>query len=48
VISADILGKLTTALARWDGRGSSGDDALHAGQELALAVMALLVWDSQQ
>jgi hypothetical protein len=48
VIPADILEKLTTSLARWDGRGPSDDDTLHAGQEMASAVMALLVWDSQQ
>lgn len=46
VIPADILEPLVTAVARWDGRGPTEDDMLHAGKELASAAMAVLVWDS--
>lgn len=48
VIPADILEALIVAVARWDGRGPSEDDMLHAGKELASAAMAVLVWDSKQ
>lgn len=45
-IPAQLVEQLSTALARWDGRGPSDDDTLHAGKELASAVMALLAWDA--
>lgn len=48
VIPADLTERLTTALARWDGRGPGEEDARYAGSELASAVMAVLLWNSQQ
>jgi hypothetical protein len=46
VIPADLLERLTNALARWDGRGPTPDDDLQAGKEMASAIMALLVWNT--
>ncbi|WP_176217666.1 hypothetical protein [Mycobacterium avium] len=48
MLSADILEKLITALARWDGRGPTEDDMLEAGREMASAIMATLAWDAKQ
>lgn len=48
MIPTDILERLTTSLARWDGRGPSEDDTFDAGKEMASAIMALLTWDAQQ
>lgn len=48
VIPADIAERLIVAVARWEGRGPTEDDALHAGKELAAAAHAVLVWDSEQ
>jgi hypothetical protein len=48
VIPADILEKLITALAHWDGRGPGEDDMLDAGREMASAIMAVLAWDTNQ
>jgi hypothetical protein len=48
VIPAHLLERLTNALARWDGRGPAPNDDLHAGKEMASAIMALLVWNSEQ
>jgi hypothetical protein len=45
---ADLLERLTNALARWDGRGPTRDDDLEAGKEMASAVMALMVWNGKQ
>ncbi|GFG87756.1 hypothetical protein MALGJ_44320 [Mycolicibacter algericus] len=45
MIPVDILESLITALARWQGRGPSEDDTLHAGNELAAAAMAVILWD---
>lgn len=48
VIPVDITERLIVAVARWEGRGPTEDDALHAGKELAAAARAVLMWDSQQ
>jgi hypothetical protein len=48
MIPAQLVEQLSTALARWDGRGPTEDDMLHAGKELASAATALLTWDAQQ
>lgn len=48
MIPADLSEALATAVARWDGRGPTVDDALRAGKELASAAMAVLVWDSAE
>lgn len=45
MIPVEILEALIVAVARWDGRGPTEDDALHAGRELADAARAVLVWD---
>ena len=47
MIPVDILEPLIAALAHWDGRGPTHDDAEHAGKEMAAAVFALLRWDSE-
>lgn len=46
MIPADLLERLTNALARWDGRGPTPDDDLEAGVAMASAIMALLAWDA--
>jgi hypothetical protein len=46
VIPANLLEQLTDALARWDGRGPTPDDDLEAGKQMASAIMALLVWNT--
>jgi len=48
MIPAQLVEQLSTALARWDGRGPTEDDTLEAGKELASAAMAVLTWDAQQ
>ncbi|NDJ91462.1 hypothetical protein [Mycolicibacter kumamotonensis] len=48
MIPAHLVEQLSTALARWGGRGPTEDDTLEAGRELASAAMAVLVWDAQQ
>lgn len=48
MILAQLVEQLSTALARWDGRGPTEDDMLHTGKELASAVMAVLAWDAQE
>jgi hypothetical protein len=40
MIPAQLLEQLSTALARWDGRGPTDDDTLEAGKALASAAMA--------
>ena len=35
MIPAQLVEQLSTALARWDGRGPSDDDTLEAGKALA-------------
>jgi hypothetical protein len=47
-IPAQLVERLTTALARWDGRGPSDDETLEAGKALASAAMAVLAWDARQ
>ncbi|WP_421843654.1 hypothetical protein [Mycobacterium sp.] len=42
-----ISEKLSTAFARWDGRGPTDGDMLMPGGEMGLAVMATLTWDAQ-
>jgi hypothetical protein len=46
MLPTNLLEQLSTALARWDGRGSSNDETLRTGKELAAAVMSVLIWDS--
>ena len=46
MIPASLIEQLTDALARWDGRGPTPDDDLEAANQMASAIMALLVWDS--
>lgn len=46
-LPAKLVEQLALALARWDGRGPSGDDTLEAGATLATAAMAVLLWDAQ-
>lgn len=46
MIPAKLVERLSTALARWDGRDDA--DTLDAGKELASAAMAVLRWDAQQ
>ena len=48
MIPARLIEQLSTALARWDGRGPTEDDTLETGKALASAAMAVLVWDAQQ
>lgn len=48
MIPAHLVEQLSTALARWDGRGPTDDDTLEAGEALAGAAMAVLAWDAQQ
>lgn len=48
MIPADLVERLTNALAHWDGRGSTPDDDFQAGKEMASAIMALLVWDANK
>jgi hypothetical protein len=48
MIPANLVEQLSTALARWDGRGPTEDDNLRAGKELARAAMAVLTWDAQR
>lgn len=48
MIPANLIEQLSTALARWDGRGPTDDDTLHAGKALASAAMAVLSWDAEQ
>ncbi len=48
VIPVEIAERLIVAVARWEGRVPTEDDALHAGKELAAAAHAVLVWDSEQ
>ncbi|MDP7727616.1 hypothetical protein [Mycobacterium sp. TY813] len=48
MIPAHLVEQLSTALARWDGRGPTEDDTLEAGKALASAAMAVLTWDAQQ
>ncbi|GAT06218.1 uncharacterized protein RMCFA_6329 [Mycolicibacterium fortuitum subsp. acetamidolyticum] len=48
MIPPHLVEQLSTALARWDGRGPTEDDILEAGKELASAAMAVLAWDAQQ
>jgi len=48
MISAHLVGHLSTALAPWDGGGPTDDDTLEAGNALASAAMAVLTWDAQQ
>lgn len=45
---AAFLEQLTTSVVHFDAPGFTDDETLRAGQELALAVMPLLVWDSHQ
>jgi hypothetical protein len=47
-IPPQLVERLSTALARWDGRGPSEDDMLDAGKALASAAMAVLTWDANQ
>jgi hypothetical protein len=47
VIPAQLVEQLSTALARWDGRGPTDEDTLESGKALASAAMAVLTWDSQ-
>lgn len=47
MIPANLIEQLSTALARWDGRGPT-DDTLHAGKALASAATAVLSWDAEQ
>ncbi len=44
MIPLQLVEQLSTAVARWDGRGPTEDDMLHAGKELASAAMAVLTW----
>jgi hypothetical protein len=46
VIPAQLVERLSTALARWDGRGPSSDEELEAGKAMASSIMALLVWNT--
>jgi hypothetical protein len=46
VLPANLIEQLTEALARWDGRGPTPDDDLEAGKQMASAIMALLVWNT--
>jgi hypothetical protein len=46
VIRAHLVGQLTNAPARWDGRGPTPDDNLQAGKEMASAIMSLLAWNA--
>lgn len=48
MIPASLVEQLSTALARWDGRGPTESEALEAGKALASAAMAVLTWDAQQ
>jgi hypothetical protein len=48
MIPANLVEQLSTALARWDGRGSTADDTLEAGKALASAAMVVLNWDAPQ
>lgn len=48
MIPTNLIEQLSTALARWDGRGPTEDEMLHAGAALASAAMAVLVWDAEQ
>lgn len=48
MIPVQMVEQLSTALARWDGRGPTEDDMLHAGKELASAAMAVLTWDMHE
>jgi hypothetical protein len=48
MIPVNLIEQLSTALARWDGRGPTDDDTLEAGKALSSAAMAVLVWDAQQ
>lgn len=48
MIPAHLVEQLSTALARWGGRGPTDDDTLEAGKALASAAMEVLIWDAQQ
>lgn len=48
MIPAHLVEQLSTALARWDGRGPTEDEMLHAGKELASAATAVLTWDMRE
>lgn len=48
MIPTHLFVQLSTALARWDGRGPTPKDDYRAGKELAAASMAVLVWDLNQ
>lgn len=48
MIPAHLVEQLSTALARWDGRGPADADTLDAGKALASAAMAVLTWDANQ
>ncbi|WP_255396767.1 hypothetical protein [Mycobacterium sp. 852002-51613_SCH5001154] len=43
MLAAQLVEKLSTALARWDGRGPTEDDMLHAGKKLASAATSVLL-----
>jgi hypothetical protein len=47
VIPANLLDRLTTAVARWDG-ATNDDDQHAAGKELAAAAFSVLLWDQSQ
>jgi hypothetical protein len=46
VIPAHLVEQLTNALARWDGRGPTPEDHLEAGNAMASAITALLIWNT--
>lgn len=46
MIPVDLLERLTSALAHWDGRGPTPDDDFQVGKEMASAIMALLAWNT--
>lgn len=48
MIPTHLVEQLSTALARWGGRGPTEDDTLYAGTELAEAAMAVLMWDVEE
>lgn len=48
MIPAQLVEQLSTAHARLDGRGPTGNDTLEAGKALASAAMAVLNWDAHQ
>lgn len=48
LIPTELVERLSTTLASWDGRGPSDVEALEAGKALASPVMAVLTWDVRQ